>query len=62
MKLLRIILAVSMMLVGCLWMLQGLNLLPGMAMSGDLKWAILGGLLAMGGMALVVWSGRRPAP
>jgi hypothetical protein len=56
------IVGVLMMLMGCVWTLQGFNILPGSFMTGDLKWAIYGSLLALAGIALIVWSRRRPAP
>jgi hypothetical protein len=51
-----------MLLVGCIWILQGLNVLPGSFMTGDIKWAVFGGILALAGAALVYWLNRRPAP
>jgi len=56
------ILGVLMILMGCVWTLQGFNILPGSFMTGDLKWAIYGSVLALAGIALVVWSRRRPTP
>lgn len=46
-------------LLGCVWILQGLNVLPGSFMTGDVRWAMYGSLLPLGGIALVVWSRRR---
>jgi hypothetical protein len=56
------ILGVLMVLMGGTWTLQGLNILPGSFMTGDLKWAIYGSVLSLAGIALIVWSRRRPAP
>lgn len=62
MRLALTIVGVLMMLMGCVWILQGFNILPGSFMTGDLKWAIYGSVLALAGIVLVVWSRRRPAP
>lgn len=48
-----------MLLVGIVWILQGLNLLPGSFMTGDIKWAVFGVLLALAGVALIWWLNRR---
>jgi hypothetical protein len=61
MKMFLTILGTLMAILGCIWIAQGLNFLPGSAMTGDVRWAIYGSVLALGGIALVVWSRRRPA-
>lgn len=51
------------LLVGCVWILQGINVLPGSFMSGQTKWAINGALLAVAATVLLVLANRRrPAP
>ena len=47
------------LLVGCIWILQGINILPGSFMTGQTKWAIYGGLLAIAGIGLLVSANRR---
>ena len=47
------------LLVGCVWILQGVNILPGSFMTGQTKWAIYGGLLAVAGMGLLISANRR---
>ena len=47
------------LLVGCVWVLQGINILPGSFMTGQTKWAIYGGLLAGAGVGLLVSANRR---
>jgi hypothetical protein len=39
------LLAIVLMLVGVVWLLQGINLLPGSFMTGDSKWAVIGAIL-----------------
>jgi len=54
------VVGVLAVLLGGVWVLQGLNVLPGSFMTGDLRWALYGAVLALGGLALIVWSRRRP--
>ena len=46
-------------LVGIVWFLQGINILLGSFMSGQLLYAILGGLIGIIGVALLVFANRR---
>jgi hypothetical protein len=47
------------LLVGCVWILQGINILPGSFMTGQTKWAIYGGLLVVAGIGLLISTNRR---
>jgi hypothetical protein len=47
-------------LVGLVWVLQGVGILPGSFMSGDSKWAIIGIVALVIGAALLVYNNRRP--
>ena len=47
------------LLVGCVWFLQGINILPGSFMTGQPKWALYGGLLVVVGVGLLVAANRR---
>ncbi|HWF01947.1 MAG TPA: hypothetical protein VG248_19275 [Caulobacteraceae bacterium] len=58
-RVLATIICGPMLLVGIVWILQGLNLLPGSFMTGDIKWAVFGLILAAAGAALVWWLNRR---
>jgi hypothetical protein len=58
-KLILTILGVVMALLGSVWALQGLGVLPGSFMTGDARWALYGSLLALAGVAVIVWSRRR---
>jgi len=50
-------------LMGAVWFLQGINVLPGSFMTGQIEWAIYGGLSVVLGAGLVVLANRdRPAP
>ena len=50
---------VLMVLMGGIWFLQGINVLPGSFMTGELRWAVYGGLLAAAGIWLLVRAKRR---
>jgi uncharacterized membrane protein HdeD (DUF308 family) len=60
-KLLLTILGALAALLGVVWILQGLNVLPGSFMTGDMKWAVYGAILALVGIAAIVWARRRPS-
>ena len=47
------------LLVGFVWILQGINILPGSFMTGQTKWAIYGGLLVLVGIGLLISANRR---
>ncbi len=60
MKIVISILGVLLTLVGVVWILQGFNILLGSFMSGQLLYAFLGLILAIIGIALLVYANRRP--
>lgn len=45
-------------IMGGIWILQGLNILPGSFMTGDIQWAYRGGALALAGAAALFWVTR----
>jgi hypothetical protein len=45
--------------MGCIWFLQGVNVLPGSFMTGQIRWAVYGGIAAAVGIALLVGANRR---
>lgn len=59
MRILLNILGVVCLLMGGVWFLQGINVLPGSFMTGQTKWAIYGGLLLVAGVGLLVVANRR---
>ena len=59
MRILLNVLGVLCLLVGCIWILQGINILPGSFMTGQTKWAIYGGLLVVVGLGLLLSANRR---
>jgi uncharacterized membrane protein HdeD (DUF308 family) len=46
------------LLVGCVWILQGINILPGSFMTGQTKWAIYGCLMVVVGIGLLISANR----
>jgi len=44
---------------GSVWVLQGINVLPGSFMSGQTQWAVRGGIAVIAGIALLLWANRR---
>jgi uncharacterized membrane protein HdeD (DUF308 family) len=56
------ILGVLLVLIGIVWILQGINVLPGSFMTGQMQWAIYGAIAVVIGVALFIVSGRMGAP
>jgi hypothetical protein len=59
MRMLMTIVGVLLVLIGGIWILQGINVLPGSFMTGQTKWAIYGALAAAAGIVLIVLARRR---
>jgi len=45
-----------LMFVGSVWVLQGINVLPGSFMSGQMRWAVRGGIATIAGIGLLLWA------
>jgi len=48
-----------LVLLGCIWFLQGINVMPGSFMSGQSQWAVRGGIMVFAGLAAIVWANRK---
>jgi hypothetical protein len=60
MRIVSSLIGILMILAGTVWMLQGLNLAFRVGfMVGDYHWTIYGAILALVGIAEVVWSNTR---
>jgi LPXTG-motif cell wall-anchored protein len=59
MRIVLYVIGVLCLLVGGVWFLQGVNVLPGSFMTGQTKWAIYGGALLVAGVALLFAARRR---
>lgn len=61
MRIVSSLIGIAMTLMGFVWILQGLNLAFRVGfMVGDFHWTIYGAILALIGIAQVVWSNTRP--
>jgi len=56
------VVGVLLMLTGAVWFLQGINVLPGSFMTGQMRWAIYGGLAFVAGVGAVHGARRMSRP
>ncbi len=59
MKIVLNIIGVLCILPGIIFFLQGVNILPGSFMTGQIQWAINGGILIVAGAGLLWFANRR---
>jgi hypothetical protein len=52
------ILGALLTLLGTIWFLQGINILPGSFMTGQIRWAVYGGIAVVIGIGLLVKANR----
>jgi hypothetical protein len=52
------IVASLLVLLGAIWFLQGINVLPGSFMTGQTRWAVYGGIAVAAGIALLLAANR----
>jgi hypothetical protein len=60
MKIIVRIVSAIFVLIGIIWFLQGINVLPGSFMTGQMRWAVRGGILFVIGVAGLLWAKRAP--
>ncbi len=53
------IVGVLLVLIGSIWFLQGINVLPGSFMTGQMRWAVRGGILVIAGIVGLFWANRK---
>ena len=58
MRLIIKIAATLLILAGVMWFLQGINVVPGSAMAGETKWAIIGAVSAAVGVLAWIFATR----
>jgi hypothetical protein len=58
-KILTNILSLLVILTGGVWFLQGINILPGSFMTGQVRWAVYGIFTILIGIGLFVWANRQ---
>ena len=61
MRMLMMIVGALLVLMGGVWILQGINVLPGSFMTGQTKWAVYGAIALVAGIVLIVLSRRGPS-
>jgi hypothetical protein len=62
MRTLLTVIGVLLVIMGTIWFLQGINVLPRSFMTGQIQWAIYGGIAVVAGLAIVVLANRRRKP
>ncbi len=62
MRIVLSIIGILLALMGAVWFLQGVNILPGSFMTGQIQWAIYGAIAVIVGIGLLVAANRRRAP
>ncbi len=60
MRIVGVVVGLLLIVVGVVWILQGINVLPGSFMSGRLGYAVLGLVVAVVGLVILLRSARRP--
>ena len=58
MRMLMTIVGVLLVLTGGVWILQGINVLPGSFMTGQTKWTVYGAVAVVVGIVLLVAARR----
>jgi hypothetical protein len=53
------VVGVLLVLIGSIWFLQGINVLPGSFMTGQARWAVRGGILVVAGLVGLFWANRK---
>jgi len=53
------LLGMALVVFGAIWFLQGMSVLPGSFMSGELRWAFYGGIAMTAGLAMLLAANRR---
>ena len=48
-----------LIIFGAIWFLQGINILPGSFMTGQIQWAVYGGIAIVVGVVLLIAAKRR---
>jgi hypothetical protein len=59
MKIALNIVGTLLVVFGAIWFLQGINVLPGSFMTGQIRWAVYGGIAIAAGVSLLLTANRR---
>lgn len=52
------VVAILLIVMGIIWVLQGINVLPGSFMTGQMQWAYRGGAAAIVGLLILIFANR----
>ena len=58
MRIVLYVIGILLIAIGCIWFLQGIDVLPGSFMTGQIKWAVYGAIAVAVGAAAVVLATR----
>lgn len=53
------VLGILFLLSGLIWFFQGINVLPGSFMTGQMQWAVYGAILVVAGVGCLIAAKRR---
>jgi hypothetical protein len=53
------VLGICLLVVGSIWFLQGINVIPGSFMTGQRTWVVIGGLVLIIGIGILISANRR---
>ena len=59
MRIILNIVGVLLVLFGGIWFLQGVNILPGSFMTGQIRWAVYGGIAVIVGLGMLLKANQR---
>ena len=59
MRILLNVVGIVLVFFGGVWFLQGINVLPGSFMTGQIKWAVYGGIALVVGVILLIRANRK---
>lgn len=59
MRILLNVVGIVLVFFGGVWFLQGINVLPGSFMTGQIKWAVYGGIAFVVGVIVLIWANRK---
>ena len=59
MKIVFNVVGILMVLMGTVWILQGISILPGSFMTGQIRWAVYGAIAVVAGLAVLARANRR---
>ncbi len=62
MRIVGVVVGLLLIAVGVVWILQGINVLPGSFMSGRPGYAVLGSVVTVVGLVILLRSARRSPP